>query len=76
MSWVPQPGDSGGVVVANYRYDNNAQSWFFSLAGTTSATATLGEGDSEYVEPGTYGIYVPVWASFSELNLSGIELVQ
>lgn len=76
VSWVPEPGDSGGVVVANYRYDSNAQSWFFSLAGTTSATITIGEDDSEFVEPGTYGIYVPVWASFSELNLDGIELVQ
>lgn len=73
VDWIPMSGDSGGVVLANYRWDNNKQSWLFSLAGTVTSEITI-SGSDIFVD-GTYGIYAPVWATYQDLNLWAVELM-
>jgi hypothetical protein len=72
--YTAQHGDSGGVVVTDYAWDNDRGSYTFDLAGTHSGEVTI--AGSQFVDDGTYKVYEPIWMTHNDLNLTGVLVRQ
>lgn len=72
--YTSQGGDSGGPILTNYAYNNALTGWTFDLAGTHTGSLTLSSTGSP-ISPGTYKVYEPLWTTFNDLHLTGIQVL-
>lgn len=73
--YTSQGGDSGGPILTNYAYNNALTGWTFDLAGTHTGSLTLDSTQSS-IPPGTYKVYEPLWTTYTDLHLTGIQVLQ